>query len=203
MRKYFLCAVFICMAISSVNCGKKGDDPVTGTTLIDTTVNITVDTSLVISFIPSDSPSDTTVTVFLEKVSNQDNQITLELRIKGGVNVFGAAVEINYDSSLISYVSASEGTYLNQGGNLTVFVPSLNDGQQGILLIGCDRQGTVQGADGAGVLANIIFKATSKQTNTLIEFNTINSSLYEPGIIDSTSQKIEGTSWMGGYLSYK
>lgn len=191
MKKLFLHIAIIFIIISSVSCGKKkggGGSEIAGP-----------DPSLVISFTPSGSPVANSV--YLEEAGKKNNEITLALKVKGGSNVFGAAVEITYDSSLVSYDSASEGTYLNQSGAATMFASSLNNGKEGIILIGCDRKGKAQGVNGDGVLATIYLKATSATQNTLIGINATNSALKLPG--GPPSKNITGTVWLGGSLSYK
>jgi hypothetical protein len=187
MKKFFLYYItIISIIIGSIGCGKKsgvsGPDP-----------------NLVISFTSSGSPSDNSV--YLEEVSKKYNEITLALKVKGGNNVFGAAMEITYDGSLLGYVSASEGTYLNKNGIETMFASSLNNGHEGILLIGCNRKGNAQGENGDGLLATIVLKAKANQTNTLIGFNAVNCALELPG--GSSPKYIAGTKWLGGSLSYK
>ena len=198
MRKYFLCMAIVSAMISSISCGKGGGggSSVSGPSV---TTEPTVDPSVVISFVPSGSPSDNTV--YLEEVSKSNKEITLALKIKGGNNVFGVAAEITYDSNLIEYVSISEGTYLKQNGSETLFGRSLFNGQEGTLLIGCNRKGTVQGANGDGLLAAIVLKVKAKQTNTLVGFTTANCALELPA--GSSPKYIAGTIWLGGNLSYK
>jgi hypothetical protein len=201
MRKYLFCLAIITVMISSISCGKKVDSLVSDPA---GTGGTAVDPSVVISFTTSGSISDNTV--FLEEVSKNNNQITLALKVKGGSNVFGAAVEITYDSSLISYFSAAEGTYLKQDGNDTIFASSLNidtsgNKQEGILLIGCNRRGNAPGANGDGVLATMIFRAKAKQMDTIIGFNAVNCALELPA--GSSPKYIAGTSWVGGKLSYQ
>lgn len=201
MKKYLFYLSIIAIIIISISCGKKNGSSVSDPTGTGEPV---VDPSLVISFTPSGSPSDNSI--YLEEVSKDYNEITLALKIKGGNNVFGAVIEITYDSSLVSYFSAKEGTYLNQGDNETVFYPSLNidsndNKQEGILLIGYNRLNFAKGVNGDGLLATIIFRAKTKQTNTLIGFNTINSTLELPA--GSSPKFSTGTSWIGGNLSYQ
>lgn len=156
--------------------------------------NITdpVNPSPVISFASSGNPS--TNSVYLEKVSSNNDEITLAVQIKGGLDVYGAALWLTYDGSKIKYVSASaSGSYL--GSDLT-FSPALLNGQEGILLLGIDKKGNAVGTDGDGKLMTLIFKALTVQSNTDISCNATNSMLKSP------AGNITGTNWLGGSLRY-
>lgn len=177
--------MFCFMALTG--CGGKKSDP----------ANPAASTpAQVISFTASGSPSANSV--YLEKVSTNNDEITLAVKAMGGTDVYGAALWLTYDSSKIKYVSASSsGSYL--GTDLT-FSPALLNGLEGALIIGIDKKGIVAGMGGDGTLLTIILKATAAQTNTAIEFDTTNSLLYNSS--DSTNNKISGTTWLGGSLSY-
>ncbi len=137
--------------------------------------------------------------VFLKKLSSSKNEIVLAVNVKGGSNVYGMALEINYDSNKISYVSSSKGDYLGNEGDID-FYPVLYQGREGILLIGASKRGiVVSGKAGDGTLATIILKALTTQTETPIGFNTTNSSLTSA----SPTGTISGTNFIGGKLSYE
>lgn len=145
-----------------------------------------------ISFTASGNPGNNSV--YLEKVSTNGDEITLDIKVKGGTDVYDAALEINYDSSKISYVSSLKGDYL--GANI-YYLANLYNSQQGILLIGTGKKGNVLGANGDGSLCTVVFKALVVQTGNPIQFNNTNSCLNSP------SSNISGTIWLGGTLSYQ
>lgn len=155
-------------------------------------------TTATISFTPSATPVNNSV--YLSQVSTNNDEITLSLNAKGVANVHGTAIEIDFDSSKISYISSSEGDFLSQGGNTnTIFTPGLEQGNYGVLLIAVDRTNTNVGVNGDGVLATIVFKALTPQGNTPISFNTTNSALKLP----AGGGNISGVNWLGGSLSYQ
>ena len=122
-------------------------------------------TTATISFTPSATPVNNSV--YLSQVSTNNDEITLSLNAKGVANVHGTAIEIDFDSSKISYISSSEGDFLSQGGNTnTIFTPGLEQGNYGVLLIAVDRTNTNVGVNGDGVLATIVLKALTPQGNT-------------------------------------
>ncbi|MDD5772764.1 MAG: cohesin domain-containing protein [bacterium] len=179
--------IFILAALSGCSGGASGVDNNNGST------NPTQ--ARVISFIPSGSPAGNSV--YLEKVSVNKDEITLAVKVQGGVDVYAADIKINFDSSKIDYVSASEGTYLNNDGTSTAFFKNYNNGE---LLIGVSRTGVIPGINGDGLLAKIILKALSVHINTNIVF-TSSSHLLNSNILGNAN--ISGTAWLGGSLSYQ
>ncbi|MFH1288580.1 MAG: PKD domain-containing protein [bacterium] len=132
--------------------------------------------------------------VYLEKLSTNGDEITLDIKVKGGTNVYGAALEMTYDSAKISYIFSSKGDYL--GADIDYF-SNLYNNQQGLLLIGIGKTGDVPGVNGDGSLCTVVFKALAAQTGTPIQLNSTNSCLKSP------TSDIPGTSWFGGSLSYQ
>ncbi|MDD5773816.1 MAG: cohesin domain-containing protein [bacterium] len=146
------------------------------------------------TFSPSGTPTGNTV--YLDGTTSSNNTITLNIKVKGGTDVYGGALEITYNPNLIAYSTSQVGTYLGTGAENKA---ALYNGQQGTLLLGTFRSGHLSGVTGDGLLATVTFKALTAQTNTYIGFNTTNSFLKSS--IDTTSN-ISGTSWLGGVLSY-
>lgn len=181
-EKYILFRVIIIIIILFIGCGKKSSNSTTSTKTV--------------SFTSSNAPSDNSV--YLEEVSKNNDEVTLAAQIKGGSDVFGTAIEIKFDGSKVSFVSAEEGIYFNQGTvGTSTFSANLEQGDSSILLIGINRKVDVRGVPGDGILCRIVFKALAEQTDTPISFNTVNSSLYDSGKVS------RGNSWIGGSLSYK
>ncbi|MDD5771991.1 MAG: cohesin domain-containing protein [bacterium] len=189
MRRFkFLISIISISVLFILNsCGKSGGGssmPLTGTG--DT-----------ISFTPSGTPSDNTV--YLEQVSINNDEINLAVKVKNGTDVYGAAIEITYDSSKINYISLRKGDYLGTEGDI-VFSAMLDRGKEGTLLVGSDKKGDVPGANGDGTLVTIVFRALTTQANTAIGFNVQNSALKSS---NAHNPNIAGTSWIGGSLNYQ
>lgn len=196
-KKSILPGMFVLMLAFSAGClgGKGGGttEPTPNTQPSgDTNTNAVEKT---ISFAVSGIPANNMV--YLEEVSKNKDEITLAVKVKGGADVYGAALEITFDGSKIGYINAAEGNYLSQGFAATSFSKALEQGSTGILLIGIHRQGIITGVTGDGALCNIVFKALTEQSATAIGFNAVNNNLKSP---DGT---IAGTSFIGGNLSYK
>lgn len=180
-KKIILLGIILLVNIFFVSCGGGGSSGTVTST---------------ISFTPSGSPLNNSV--YLEQVSANNDEITLAVKVKGGTDVCNAIIEINFDGSNISYISAAEGNYLNQGAaGTTTFSAGLEQGTIGVLLIGVDKKGIVSGVTGDGILAQIVLKALNTQTNTAINFNVTNNTLKS-----SSGANISGTNFLGGSLSY-
>lgn len=181
---------FVLALIFFTGCGKSSNSSTSSTKTI--------------TFTPSGAPSDNSV--YLEEVITNNDEITLMVKVKGGANIYGTAMELNFDPGKIGYVlgSGSEGIYFNQGvpGTTTFSSEPERDTNNvvldnGVLLIGINRQGVDSEVSGDGILCQIVLKALVEQTDTPVSFNTSNSSLYDSAKVS------KGNSWIGGSLSYK
>lgn len=192
MKRYFVIFAGVLILMVFNGCGKS-DTTTSSQPTLDTTV-----TPKAISF--TTDGSSIAGSVYLEKMSSSNDEITLAVNVKGGVNVYGAALEIVYDGSKVKYVSSSaSGSYL---GSDLLFESRLFRGQEGILLVGISRQPEIAktGVSGDGTLLVVVLKALATQANTDIGFNVTNSWLKSP---DATNPDISGTVWIGGDLSYQ
>jgi hypothetical protein len=181
--------MFVLMLAFLIGCGGKGGDT-TDPTQAQRTILFTV----------SGSPLNNTV--YLEEVSKNNDEITLAVKVKGGADVYGTRIEIMVDPNMIRYVSATKGSYFDQGGFPTTFVDGperdkngdpLNNG---VYLIGYNRKENDPGVNGDGILCQIVFKALTAQTNTSISFNAVKSSLY------NGSEISVGNNWIGGSFDF-
>lgn len=159
--------------------------------------------SKVVSFASSELPSDNSV--YLESKSTFNDEITLDIKIKAGCNVYAASFYLTYDGSKINYISIKEGSYFNHDGAGTLFKAELDKGQQGVLIVGITRSGIVSGVGGDGTLATVVLKAMVEQAGTVIGFNTAGSTLDLPDDYDNNpmNDHISGTDWLGGSLNYQ
>lgn len=147
-----------------------------------------------ISFTASGAPVYNSV--YLERISTNNDEITLAIKVKGGLNVWAASIILNLGSD-IKYVSETDGDYL------PVPVYAIED--NGILVIGTSKQRTdTTGVNGDGTLVTIKLRALATQLNTAIGFNTTESFLLIYTATENDPTKyIQGTTWLGGSLSYQ
>jgi hypothetical protein len=168
------------------SCSRSGNDT-TGSAVVTQTI----------SFRTAGTPVNNSV--YIETISANADEITLGVKVKGGIDVYGTSLEIVYDKDKLAYYSYSaEGNYL--GINAKDYFVRLYQDKQGILLAGIFKTGNVQGTDGDGLLITLNFKALKLQSNTPVEFNTTHCILKSS---NKSNDNISGTNWLGGNLCYE
>jgi hypothetical protein len=107
--------------------------------------------------------------------------------------VFGAAFDVEYDSTKMDYVGWSGGTLLEQGGNTPNYTVTLP--QAGTVVVGASRTGT-NGVTASGqAIVNLTFRV--KQTGTF-PVAVLNTVLYDS---QNPPQPISGITWFAGSLT--
>lgn len=198
--KFSICIITFFMLIIYTSCSKSEngnlDSNPVGGTVPDTTSATGEAEDKILSFLAFGIPVNKSI--YLEQVAVNNDKMTLAIKVKGGTDVYGAVLEITYDSSKIKYESSAKGYYLG-GIEDTLFYTFLVNGQEGRLHIAVDKKGNVPGANGDGILATIVVKALTGQVNTAIKFNATISNLMSA----TSSNPISGTTWLGGSLTYQ
>ena len=112
-----------------------------------------------------------------------DREFEVEVHIDEATDLYGCAFDLVYDPTYVQVVDGDsgqegvqplivEGQVLSEGGTVpTVLLAALEDGQQGTLVIGLTRQGSVSGVTVAAdsVLLTVTFRALI-EGSTGIEF---------------------------------
>lgn len=106
-------------------------------------------------------------------------------------NVYGAAFDVDFDSTKMTYNSYVAGSFLESGGNTVNYQVGLQSGNSGKLVIGISRQGVVSGVSGSGTLVTLKFRVTG---NSSVAFSNYD-------LRDSSNQAILGISWYGGTVT--
>ena len=98
--------------------------------------------------------------------------VTISVDAKDTVDLYGYGFEINYDTSVLSYVSATESSFLKADGKETSFSAALQNGTEGTVIIGDARLvNPPSGVDGSGKLLDLVFKVkNTASTTTNISF---------------------------------
>jgi len=98
--------------------------------------------------------------VFLEgdKLVKIGSNFVLSLTIQDVKRLFSAPLYIRYDPKLVDFVSATEGSFLAQGGAQTIFTSTLIS-DTGRVVVGLKQGAGGEGASGGGLLAKLEFKA--------------------------------------------
>ena len=97
-------------------------------------------------------------------------QVVLDVYADNVVDLYAYGLEINYDSGVLDYASSSEGALLDIDGVDTAFNSALENGNEGVLILGNARlSNPAYGVDGSGILATVYFDILSN-TNSTISF---------------------------------
>lgn len=102
-------------------------------------------------------------------------------------NVYGAAFDVDFDSSEMTYSSYVKGDFL---GSVEPNV-ELQSGSSNKVVVGVSKQGTATGATGSGTIVTLKFNVTGGSTVSFINNELRNSS----------NQAISGISWYGGAVA--
>jgi hypothetical protein len=147
--------------------------------------------SATISFLGTTPGSDA---IHMSQNSSLSSGDILAIDIKANdisSNVYGAAFDVKFDSSKITYDSYVSGSFLESGGNTVNYQVGLQSGNSGKLVVGISRQGPVSGISGSGTLVTLKFKVTG--ISVVVFSNNV--------LKDSSNQTISGINWYGGMVA--
>jgi hypothetical protein len=112
---------------------------------------------------PPTGPTTISVSPSTESVSNGDT-FTLEVKASDAYDLFGFQFNVEYDSNILEFQSAGEGTFLKKDGRST-FCVDYNTETAGLVKnIACTRLGRGS-VSGEGVLETLTFKAIGTGTS--------------------------------------
>ncbi len=94
---------------------------------------------------------------------------SLTLNISSVTNLFGVAFDLNFNPSLIDFISATEGNFLNQGCQTSLMTA---ENPAGKLIFGLTRLGaSCGGISGSGNLATLNFNSLNQNGNNALSFS--------------------------------
>lgn len=94
----------------------------------------------------------------VENIVIQGDTITVSVEVTNTVDLYAYGIEVDYDPTILSFVSASEGSFLNADGTTTAFNASLEGGSEGTVVVGNARLSNPPvGIDGSGILFDLTF----------------------------------------------
>lgn len=135
----------------------------------------------------SSAPSSNTV--YMTKNSSLSSGDTLAIDVKANGlsgNVKGAAFDVDFDSTKITYSSYAEGNFFGSGSST---IAALQQGSSSKVVVGVSTgSGTVTGS---GTIVTLKFKVKG---NSSVAFSN-----YE--LRDSSNQSVSGISWSGGTVT--
>ncbi len=126
------------------------------------------------------------------KNANIGENLTVSLDAKDAVDLYGYGFEINYDSAVLSYVAATESSFLKSDGKETSFSAALQNGVEGTLIVGDARLvNPPTGIDGSGKLLDLTFKV--KNTAVKMTDLSFGASSFLADTLGDMTTKFTGT----------
>lgn len=165
----------LCVLFFISGCGEWWDD------------NDATGPSQTITFSGTSAGSNSVYMAKNDELSSGDT-LAIDIKTSNVSNVFGAAFDMDFDSSKMTYDSYAAGSFLESGGSTVNYQVALQSGNSGKIVVGISRQGAVSGVSGSETLVTLKFKVSG---NSSVTFSN-----YE--LRDSSNQSILGISWYGG-----
>ncbi len=102
------------------------------------------------------------------QTADVDDDVTIDVIIFNASDLYGFQFNLNYDSNILEFKDATEGTFLNENGAAdTLHLPPSNPSLGLIKNAVCVRKGQIGGVDGDGVLETLTFTALSTGTSPI------------------------------------
>lgn len=139
----------------------------------------------------SSSPGSNTVYMTRNSSESSGNTLAVDIKVNNASDVYGAAFDVDFDSSKMTYSTYSNGSFLEQGGASVSYQVATQSGNSGKLVVGISKQGAVSGASGIGTLLTLKFNVSG---GTDIDFS--NNQL-----ANSSGSSISGITWSGGTVT--
>lgn len=134
------------------------------------------------------SVGDNTVYMARNSSLSSGDTVAVDVKVEGVNNVYGAAFDVDFDSTKMTYTGCTQGSFLEQSGGC---MANPQPGTSGKLVVGISRQGTANGVSGSGTLVTLMFRPTESSSVTFS-----NASLK-----DSSNQPISGITWTDGTVT--
>lgn len=121
--------------------------------------------------------------IVLETRGSDPQQITLALKANAVTDLYGVALDIRFNTSVLSFDSFSARDFLGSEG--TSMSTQVVENPDGTLVIGQSKFGSVSGSEGTGDLLVLTFRAVAAGSSVI---SIANQGAYDPaGSITSTS----------------
>jgi hypothetical protein len=174
--------VLVAFAIAAIGCSSgSGDDPI-------------ITPSFSASFL-AEEPNPEDETVSAHEGVTIGSLVTVEIRVTGTNDIYGATFDLIFDPSMVNYVDFTEGSLLEQGGQSPDYV--VVQPQSGQLLVTVTRQGNVPGVDASGTVTLIGLTFEVFQEGSSVVFFTASELLDDQPL----PQPIPNLEWFGGALT--
>ena len=157
--------------------------------------NVIIISFLILNFLYFNFASAQSVNLVPQTAQIANNAtFSLTLNIASASNLFGMAFDLNFNPSLLDFISATEGNFLNQGCQTSLMTA---ENPAGKLIFGFTRLGAAcGGVSGSGTLATLNFQALNQLGTASLTFS--NNSLCI--LSGSNCNYIAGT-WAGAAVT--
>lgn len=135
----------------------------------------------------SATPGSNSVYMVKNSSLSSGSVLAIDIKVDSVSNVFGAAFDIDFDSTKMTYSDYSAGSFLETGGHTVTYIATQAVNK---LIVGVSRQSPSGGQSGSGTLVILKFNVTG---DTSVSFS--NNSLK-----DSSNNTISAT-WYGGNVT--
>jgi hypothetical protein len=132
-------------------------------------------------------------TIHLAKgTNNVANRFVLDVRASQVNDLYGVSFDLQYPSALLRWVSGGtgEGSFLGSKGSTELIV---EEGGQGVLIVGHSLLGEVEGATGSGTLLSLEFEPITAGSGTL--------ALSRSDAVNSFGDVMTEVKWIGGSVT--
>lgn len=146
----------------------------------------------------SDNPNIGENTIYFVQGQVSDDTVELLLMASNIIvdRAYGLAFDIDFEPSILQYLSFSEGSYLEDKGKVKVnYLAALQSNDKSKLVVGISQLGRKAGVEGTGIIASFKFRALKEGSSKLTFSNNL---IKNPAI-----QTISGISWVGGFIRIK
>ena len=128
--------------------------------------------------------------IVLETRSSDPQQITLALKANAVTDLYGVALDIRFNTAIVSFESFSARDFLGDEG--TSMSTQIVENPAGTLVIGQSKFGAVDGSEGTGDMMVLTFRAVTAGPSAI---TIANQGAYDP------EGSITSTSFFGGTLT--
>lgn len=142
-----------------------------------------------ITYVSSANPAPAN-SIVLQTRASDPQQITLALVANGVTDLYGLALDIRYNTAIVSFDSFASRDFLGNDGTSTS--TQVVENPEGTLVIGQSKIGPSQGSAGTGDLLVLTFRAVAAGSSSI---SIANQGAYDP------DGSITSTAFFGGTLT--
>lgn len=109
--------------------------------------------------------------------------LEVDVQMSGMHDIYGVALDLVYDPSLLEFQDSSAGQFLGIDGVDVVFAAALENGTPGRLVAGVSRVGSAPGLDGSGSIMSMRFK--------VLDIDAMTENVLSPQDIHALDSRLE------------